>query len=112
MAHIEFKEESQDFNKVIEEHKDKPTFVDFFAEWCPPCRMLKPLLEKACKDNGFNFISINVDENRKISEEYNVQGIPYVVLFLKGKKVFDFTGANPNKLSEGVEIAKKGEEII
>ena len=109
MAHIEFKEESQDFNKVIEENKDKPTFVDFFAEWCPPCRTLKPLLEKACKDNGFNFISINVDENRKISEEYNVQGIPYVVLFVKGKKVFDFTGANPNKLSEGVEIAKKGE---
>ena len=109
MAHIEFKEEEQDFNKVIEEHKDKPTFVDFFAEWCQPCKIIKPMLEKTCKDNGFNFISINVDENEKISEQYNVQGIPYVVLFLKGKKAFDFTGANTKKLDEAVEIAKKGE---
>ena len=109
MAHIEFKEEEQDFNKVIEEHKDKPTFVDFFAEWCQPCKILKPMLEKTCKDNGFNFISINVDENEKISEQYNVQGIPYVVLFLKGKKAFDFTGVNTKKLDEAVEKAKKGE---
>ena len=109
MAHIEFKEEEQDFNKVIEEHKDKPTFVDFFAEWCPPCKILKPMLEKTCKDNGFNFISINVDENAAISEEYKVQGIPYVVLFLKGKKAFDFTGANPKKLDEAIAMAKKGE---
>ena len=109
MAHIEFKEEEQDFNKVIEEHKDKPTFVDFFAEWCQPCKILKPMLEKTCKDNGFNFVSINVDENEKISEQYNVQGIPYVVLFLKGKKAFDFTGVNTKKLDEAVEMAKKGE---
>ena len=109
MAHIEFKEESQDFNKVIEEHKDKPTFVDFFAHWCPPCKILKPMLEKTCQDNGFNFISINVDENHKISQEYNVQGIPYVVLFLNGKKAFDFTGAVPKKLEEAAEMAKKGQ---
>ena len=109
MAHIVFKEDEQDFNKVIEEHKDKPTFVDFFAEWCPPCKILKPMLEKACKDNGFNFISINVDENGAISEEYKVEGIPYVVLFLKGKKAFDFTGANTKKLDEAIEMAKKGE---
>ena len=44
-----------------------------------------------------------------ISEEYKVQGIPYVVLFLKGKKAFDFTGANPKKLDEAIAMAKKGE---
>jgi putative thioredoxin len=109
MAHVEFKEENQDFNKVIEEHKEKSTFVDFFADWCPPCRMLKPMLEKACQENGFNFISINVDQNPNISEEYNVRGIPYVVLFIKGKKVLDFTGANIPKFQEAVERAKKGE---
>ena len=109
MAHIEFKEEEQDFNKVIEEHKDKPTFVDFFFFFFQTSKKLKLLLEKTCKDNGFNFISINVDENEKISEQYNVQGIPYVVLFLKGKKAFDFTGANTNKLDETVEMAKTGE---
>ncbi len=108
MAHIEFKEEEgTEFNKLIEEHKDKPTFVDFFAEWCGPCKVLKPMLEKTCADKGFNFISVNVDENEQISEEYGVQGIPYVVLFLKGKKVFDFQGANTKKLDEAVALAEK-----
>ena len=108
MAHIEFKEEEKDFNKLIEEHKDKPTLVDFFAEWCGPCKVLKPMAEKACKDNGFNFVSVNVDENEKLAEEYDVQGVPYVVLFLNGKKVFDFSGANTKKLDEAIEMAKKG----
>ena len=107
MAHINFKEEEQDFKKVIEENKSKPTFVDFYAEWCGPCKVLKPMVEKACKDNDFNFIAVNVDENEKLSEEYGVQGIPYVVLFLKGKKVFDFQGANTKKLDEAVALAEK-----
>jgi thiol-disulfide isomerase/thioredoxin len=55
MAHINFKEEEQDFKKVIEENKSKPTFVDFYAEWCGPCKVLKPMVEKACKDNDFNW---------------------------------------------------------
>ena len=107
MAHIEFKEEEQDFNKLIEEHKDKPTFVDFYAEWCGPCKILKPMIEKVCKENEYNFIAVNVDDNENLAGEYEVQGIPYVVLFLKGKKVFDFSGANPKKLDEAVDMAKK-----
>ena len=67
------------------------------------------MLEKACKDNGFNFISINAYEKEQISDQYNVQGIPYVVLFLKGKKTFDFSGANTKKFDEAVEMAKRGE---
>ena len=107
MAHIAFKEEDgKDFNKLIEDHKDKPTFVDFYAEWCGPCKVLKPMLEKACADNGFNFIAVNVDENEELSEKYEVQGVPYVVLFLKGKKAFDFSGANTKKLDEAIAMAK------
>ena len=45
--------------------------------------------------------------NENLQEEYNVQGVPYIVLFLKGKKVFDFSGANTKKLEEAVEMAKK-----
>ena len=107
MAHINFKEEEQDFDKLIEEHKDKPTFVDFYADWCGPCKILKPMVEKVCKDNGYNFIAVNVDDNEELSGKYEVQGVPYVVLFLKGKKVFDFSGANNKKLDEAVEMAKK-----
>ena len=108
MAYIEFLESKQDFSKVIEKCKNKPTFVDFFAEWCPPCKVLKPRLEKICKDNGFNLICINVEENENISEEYDIQELPSVALYLKGKLVFDFTGTNQAKLEEAVEIAKKG----
>ncbi len=63
------------------------------------------MVEKACKDNGFNFIAVNVDDNENLQEEYNVQGVPYIVLFLKGKKVFDFSGANTKKLEEAVELS-------
>ena len=109
MAYVEFKEEKHNLDKVIEKHKSKPTFVDFYADWCNPCKILKPQIEKICKDNGFNFIVINVEENENISEEYNIQEIPYVALYLKGKKAFDFSGANQDKLNEAVEMAKKGQ---
>ena len=109
MAHIEFKEnDGKDFKKVLEETKDKPTFVDFNATWCGPCKALKPKLEKICKDNDFNFISVDVDANPELSEQYEVQGIPFVVLFVKGEKVFDFTGAKDEKLNEAIAKAKEG----
>ncbi len=108
MTEIEFKEEDgQDLDKIIEEKKDAPTFVDFNATWCGPCKALKPQLKKICKDNNFNFISVDVDENPDISEKYEVQGIPYVAVFVKGKKVFDFTGNTQDKINQAIEIAKK-----
>ena len=82
MVDIEFKEEEgQDFEKLLEEKKDTPTFVDFNATWCGPCRALKPQLKKICEDNKFNFISVDVDENPELSEKYGVQGIPYVTVY-------------------------------
>ena len=108
MADIEFKEEDgKEFEKVIEENKDLPTFADFNATWCGPCRALKPQLKKICEDNKFNFISVDVDENPELSEKYGVQGIPYVVVFVKGEKAFEFTGNKPEKINEAIEIAKK-----
>ncbi len=107
MAHIDFKEEDgQDLDKLIEEHKEAPTFVDFNATWCGPCRALKPQLESICQKNKFNFISVDVDENPETSEKHSVQGIPYVALYVKGEKIYDFTGNKQDKLNEAIEKAK------
>ena len=105
---IEFNEgEEKDFETLIKEKKDLPTFVDFNATWCGPCRALKPQLKKICKDNNFNFISVDVDENPDLSEKYEVQSLPYVVLYKNGEKVFDFIGVKEEKITEAVELAKK-----
>ena len=106
MTVVEFNEEEDDFKQLIEEKKDKPTFIYFNAEWCGPCLVLRPALEKICKENNFNLISINVDDNPEISEDFRFQGIPYVILSVKGKKVFDFTGYKQEKLEEAVKLVK------
>ena len=108
MTEFEFKEEDgEDFEKLIEENKDHPTIVDFNATWCGPCRALKPQLKKICKDNNFVFVSVDVDENPDLSEKYEVQGLPYVVVFKKGKKAFEFVGNKPEKVNEAIEVAKE-----
>ncbi len=107
MAEIIFNEKEQDYEKVIKENKDRPTFVDFNASWCGPCKALKPQLKKICKDNNFNFIDVDIDNNEEVAEKLEVQGVPYVVLYVKGEKVFDFTGNKKEKVDEAVEIAKK-----
>ena len=78
MASFEFKEEDgEDFEKFLKDHKDAPTFVDFNATWCGPCRALKPQLKKICEDNKFNFVSVDVDENPDLSE--NSMPKPYQI---------------------------------
>ena len=108
MSIIEFNEEDGDnFDKLLEEHKNKAVFLDFNAAWCGPCRALKPQLEKACKKNGFILVSVDVDNNPDLSDKYGVQGIPFVNVFKNGKKIFEFTGFKQDKLDEAIEMAKK-----
>ncbi len=107
MSIIEFNEEDGDnFDKLLEEHKNKAVFLDFNAAWCGPCRALKPQLEKACKKNGFILVSVDVDNNPDLSEKYEVQGIPYVIVFKGGEKIFEFTGFKQEKVDEAVAKAK------
>ena len=73
--------------------------IDFWAAWCGPCRTLAPVIEKIAKEyEGRVFTGkVNIDENRELSEKYNVMSIPTLILFKGGKAVDTSVGAVPEK---------------
>ena len=84
-----------DFQSTLEGAGDKPVFVDFWAPWCGPCRMLAPSLDAAAEQfNGRAVIAkYNVDENSAIATENNIRGIPTVLVYKNGEVVGQHTGA-------------------
>ena len=67
--------------------------VDFFAEWCGPCRMISPFLESIESEIGVNIVKINIDESPNIATKYEVMSIPTIMIFKKGEKVAESVGA-------------------
>ena len=90
--------EVKDFSvDVIQASQNKPVLVDFWAEWCGPCRVLGPVLERlAANNNGeWTLVKINSDEHPELSAKYGIRSIPAVKLFHKGEVVNEFVGALP-----------------
>ena len=75
------------------------TLVDFWAEWCGPCKQISPLLEEIAneKKDIVKVIKLNVDENRETAEKYNIMGIPTLLLFKGGEVVGSTVGASMTK---------------
>ncbi len=95
---LEIEVNDNDFQeKIIEQSKNIPIVVDFWAQWCPPCLILGPTLEKLVKEYDGKFIlaKINVGENQAIARTYGIMSIPAVKMFKEGRVVDEFVGTLP-----------------
>lgn len=84
---------------------DKLVLVDFWAEWCGPCKMLGPIFEKVSKEfPNIQFAKLNVQDNQELAQKYDVMGIPCMIFFDKGKEKGRITGYTPEeKLREKIK---------
>jgi len=113
-----------DFQRdVIERSKEVPVVVDFWAEWCGPCRQLSPALEAAesKRDGEVVLVKVETDQNQGLAAQYGIQGIPAVKAFRDGEVVDEFVGAVPPAQVEAFfdglapskadELLAKGDEL-
>ena len=76
---------------------DKPVLVDYWAEWCGPCKMIAPILDEVAKDYGdrLQIAKLNVDDNREVPAKFGIRGIPTLMLFKDGQLASMKVGAMP-----------------
>ncbi len=87
-------------DKVIK--SDKPVIVDFYADWCGPCKMMAPVMEELSEEYGskMSFFKCDVDANGGIAQKYNIMSIPAIFIFQNGEIIKKFVGAQSRKSLE------------
>ena len=87
------------FSKILND--EKPVLVDFHAEWCGPCKMMAPELKRFAENHKeVRVLKVDIDKNRATAEQFNIQGVPTLILFKKGKVLWRQSGAmNAQQLS-------------
>jgi len=99
------KQQHMTFNEMLQ--SNKPVLVDFTATWCGPCKMMAPILVDVKKEIGdaVSIIKVDVDNNPQAAREYNIQGVPTLILFKQGKQVWRQSGVVAKK--ELVQLLQK-----
>src|SRR5690348_14531348 len=87
----------QTFAQVIQDQR--PVLVDFWAQWCPPCRAIAPVLDQIAREAGGRYVvaKLNVDENQQTAGQFRIEGIPTMLIFKNGKLVDRLVGAHPKQ---------------
>lgn len=91
------------FSQII--NKDEPVLVDFFAEWCGPCKMMAPELKRFAEANkNIRVLKVDIDRNPQSAQEFQIQGVPTMILFKNGKILWRQSGAmNANQIAAAVK---------
>lgn len=84
------------FSELI--NSDTPTLVDFYADWCGPCKMMAPVIDQIASEMAgkVKVLKVDVDRNQKAAHDYKIQGVPTFILFKKGKIVWQQAGGVPS----------------